>query len=174
MSQTYGETGTPLAASYLLRKLADIEEQGVLFYQGWLAGTESEWVMKLAATMIRAEQRHHERFLEYAERAERSEGASRANGPLNLPPDVVRVLSTHLFTTKEQIQKAAKYARDIEMIEMAIHAERSLALLLTQLSPYVPKEERKYVKRVIKEEWNHHAKLDRLRTKHFSKKDVPR
>ena len=174
MKQTREETETPLAASYLLRRLADIEEQGVLFYQGWLEGTKSEWVTKVASAMVRAEQRHHNRFLKYAARAEESEGAFHGEGSPNLPPDVIHVLSTTLFTAKAQIQKAAQYAGDYEMIEMAIRAEESLALLLTRLRQYVPKTERKYVNRVIKEEWAHHAKLDRLRRNHFSGKGDPR
>jgi len=158
---------TPLSAAQVLRRLAAIERDGVAFYQGLLQGTTSEPVRKLAAMMVRAETRHEKRFLEYAQRAEAA-GPEGNTLTSPLPNDVARLLSVPVFVPRDRVRKSAPFAKDIEVIRVAIRAEESLALLLTQLRAHVPRAQRAYVTRAINEEWRHKAELEELVKKHFT------
>jgi len=60
-------------------------------------------------------------------------------------------LNTQVFASKERIEKSAQYASDLDIIKLAIGAEEKIAQVITELSDYVPKAERVYIKRVIKE-----------------------
>jgi len=156
-----------LTASAVLRRLAELEERGIAFYQGVVEGTKSDWVRKLAEKLIRAEQRHKKRFLAYAERAE-AKGGKAANAlTAPLPPEVVRLLNTSIFVGKDRVKRSVPYAKDLEVLKVAIRAEEHAALLLGQLKPYIPHGERPYITRVINEEWGHKDALEQVRNKHF-------
>ncbi|MDQ1257864.1 MAG: hypothetical protein QG656_2472 [Candidatus Hydrogenedentes bacterium] len=156
-----------LTAERVLLHLAAIEETGERFYQGLYDGTQSAWVRRLAEVMVRAEQRHRTRFLEYAERAAQSSRLE-DNALSGVPPaEAVRLLRVGVFAEEDRSRKAAQYASDAEVIRVAIGAEERLALLLTQLREFVPKMQRRFIDRVIKEEWAHKDKLERAMQKHF-------
>jgi len=167
MSHHEEKARTPVSASQVLRRLADIEADGAQFYEGMLEGTESEWVRKLARTLVRAENRHRERFLAYAEKAEEAEQSPNEDSCEPLPQEVVRLLSAQVFVSRARMGKSAKYAGDREMLKLAINLEEKLALLLAQLQPYVPRSQRPYIKRVVNEEWRHKAQLAQVMREHF-------
>ena len=158
---------TPLTAGQVLRRLADLEQKGAAFYEALLNGTESEWVRKLARVMVRAEKRHRARFLDYARRAEAKNDALSNTLTQPLTPDLTRLLTVSVFASAPQAAKSVRYARDEDVLKVAIRAEESLALLLTQLRSYVPSEQRRYISRVIKEEWGHKDKLEKALRKYF-------
>ena len=161
------QTGAPLTSAQVLRRLADHEREGVAFYQGLLQATDSDDIRKLAEMMIRAERRHRERFLAYARKAEAlgSGSGNALTGPL--PAQLTRLLGTRVFVDLDRAKKTAAYANDNEILSIAIRAEESLALLLTQLRDFVPRGQRPFIGRVIKEEWNHKAKLEQIKKKCF-------
>lgn len=163
---TTRENGLVTAADVLYR-LADIEENGRRFYEGLAAGAQIKWVKKLAEMLVRAETRHHSRFLEYARRAE-VEALAGATDDALLPPDVARLLKSHVFETKEMGQRAGRFLSEVDAVKLAIRAEEQLALLLTQLRMYVRPQERRYVDRVIREEWEHKARLEEIYHKHLA------
>lgn len=154
--------GPYVSAAQVLRRLAEIEQEGVEFYEGLKEGTQSEWIRAFADKLVRAEKRHHDRFLSYAEKAEAH--ARDAGDTLRepLPAEVRRLLEKRIMAPRERIQKSAPYARDEEALRIALRAEESLALLLTELREYVPKDQRPYISRVIKEEWAHKEHIEKL------------
>jgi rubrerythrin len=145
--------------------LADIEQEGVEFYQGLSEGTKSRWVRALAEKLVEAELRHRKRFLEYARLAAKSASPddNALAGPL--PPEVIRLLMARPLAPKGRIKASAPYVSDEDALKMAIRAEEHIALLLTELRGYVPKNEWRYINRVIKEEWGHKASLEALQAK---------
>jgi rubrerythrin len=167
MSQREEKADMPVSASQVLRRLADIEADGAQFYEGMLEGTDSDWIRELARSLVRAENRHRERFLAYANKAEEAEQASGQDSGEPLPQDVVRLLSAPVFVSRARVGKSAKYAGDKDMLKVAVHMEESLALLLSQLQQYVPKSQRPYIKRVVNEEWDHKAQLERVMKEHL-------
>ncbi len=156
-------------ASEVLRRLAAIEKEGVDFYQGLYEGAESPWIRDFAKMMVRAEGRHHSRFLEYADRAERRfyEEDDVLFEPL--PEEIRRILATMVFAPKERVKRSAPYATDEQALQVALRAEASLAMLLVQLRGYVPAPQRRYIDRVIKEEEQHQDFLKELLTKRRNK-----
>ncbi|MBN2311233.1 MAG: hypothetical protein JXR94_19805 [Candidatus Hydrogenedentes bacterium] len=150
-----------VSAAAVLRRLADMEQEGVDFYEGLSSGASTAWLRAFAGKLVSAEQRHRRRFLEYARRAE--EGAPEENQlEGDLPRDAVRLLGTRLLPSKATIARSAAYATDEDALKLAIRAEENTALLLEQLRSYVPKVQRRYIDRVIKEEWGHKEKLEEL------------
>lgn len=162
------ETEPFVSASQVLYRLAEIEEAAGNFYKGLWEGTKSEWIRELAEVLIRAEQRHRKRFLEYAQQAEQSSHADANILTRPLPPQVLRLLSTPVTVSKSRMKKTAPYTRDEEALKIAIRAEESTAFLLAQLCEYVPRGQRRYINRVIKEEWHHKALLEDLYKKTFA------
>jgi rubrerythrin len=156
------KSGSYVSAGRVLRRLAEIEQDGVEFYQGLMEGTKLDFVRKLAAKMVRAEDRHRRRFLGYAEEAERSAGGDLDQLAKPLPPEVVRLLGVRIMVDKARVKQSALYATDEEALRVAIRAEEHIALLLTQLREYVAPAQRGYISRVIKEEWNHKARLEEM------------
>lgn len=150
-----------VSASQVLKRLAEIELDGVQFYEGLGEGTKSDWVRDFARSLAKAERRHRERFLQYAARAHDS-GADGDALTSALPPEVRRALSVRILAPKDQIKGSAPYASEADALKMAIRAEEHIALLLTQLREYVQPRERRYISRVVKEEWNHKASLEKL------------
>ena len=149
----------PIPPAQILRHLAELEEAGIRFYEGVRDGTQSEKVRDLAAMMVRAEVRHQKRFLEYAARA----GAeSRLPDLQQMPREIERLLAVKVFSAREQAKRAATYASDIEMLKFAIRAEEHLAVLMNQLRLFVTPSQRRYIDRVIEEEWNHKARLEQF------------
>ncbi len=151
-----------VTASQVLRRLADIEQEGVEFYKGLKEGTQSEWIRAFADKLIRAEKRHRDRFLIYAEKADAASGGDGDALTAPLPAQVRQLLEKRIVAPRERIRKSAPYASDVEALRVALRAEESLALLLTELREYVPKEQRRYISRVIKEEWAHKAHIEKL------------
>ncbi|HPO13481.1 MAG TPA: hypothetical protein PLI09_08555 [Candidatus Hydrogenedentes bacterium] len=149
-------------AAAVLRRLAELEQDGVNFYHGLSEGAESEWVRKFAGKMVLAEQRHHDRFLRYAEHVEKHTGEkeSQLSGPLS--GDIVRLLQVSVFADREHAKRSARYVSDADSLRVAIRAEEHLALLMAQLRMYIPKPQRPYIDRVIKEEWGHKANLEKI------------
>jgi rubrerythrin len=160
-----GKSSTFVSASQVLRRLAEIEQEGASFYEGLLEGTQSEWIRKLAKMLIKAERRHKKRFLEYAERAEARADANSLARPLSR--DVIRLLTTPVVVSKDEGKQSAPHMRDEEALKLAIRAEENIALLLAELREYVPKDQRRYISRVIKEEWHHKAELEKIYRKTF-------
>ena len=138
MASKNRDTREAVSAAEVLRRLAEMELEGVQFYEGMHRGTRSEWVRRLASVLIEAEKRHNRRFTEYAERAEQSVNPDDNALTEPLPPDVHRLFTACVFVSKQRIRDAAQYANDVDMIKLAIRAEENLALLLTQLHSYVP------------------------------------
>ena len=166
--QTWNTTDSALTtASEVLKRLADFEWQGEEFYRGVFEGTKSPWVRKLARVLLKAEHRHRERFLAYAKQAEAEEDKdyNALNGPL--PEKVARLLCADVFVPKARIQKSVQYAQDEEVLKLAIHMEEKLALLLTDLRPFVPRAQLSFINQVIREEWGHKAKLEKVMKEHF-------
>ena len=156
---------TYVTASQVLRRLADIEQEGVDFYKGLKEGTQSEWIRAFADKLIRAEKRHRDRFLGYAEKAEAASDGETDTLTAPLPAEARRLLEKRMMAPRERIRKSAPYASDVEALRVALRAEESLALLLTELREYVPKEQRRYISRVIKEEWSHKNHIEKLLAK---------
>ena len=156
---------TSLSASQVLYRLAELEDHGAQFYEGVRNGANSEWVRKLATVLVRAEKRHHVRFLEYARMAEM--GETGAGGIAALTPELSHLLNVQVFASRERAERSVQYASERDIVNVAIRAEESLALLMTELCDYVPRHEKTYIKRVIKEEWGHKASLEDLLRKHF-------
>ncbi len=156
-----------VSAEQVLKRLAQIEDDGVRFYEALKRGTASDKVRSLASMLIKAEMRHRDRFLEYARRAHESSDPNDATPAGPLPVEAARLLDADIFIPEKRIEESAKYARDIEIINLAIRIEESAALLLTSLQSFVPKNQRAYIVRVIKEEWQHKAKLEEVRKQFF-------
>ena len=156
------QMGPYVSAAQVLRRLADIEQEGVEFYEGLREGTQSEYIRTFADKLVRAEKRHRDRLLSYAEKAE--EHAKDEGNTLKepLPAEIRQLLEKRVMASRERIRKSAPYARDEEALRIALRAEESLALLLTELREYVPKEQRPYISRVIKEEWAHKEHIEKL------------
>lgn len=166
-SQARVGAGTPLTASDVLERLAQIELEGLEFYKGLKRGTQLEWVSKLAGMMIQAEQRHYDRFKRYA--AEAYASSNPADNALTgvLPAEVARVMSEKVFVSGELGEKAGHNVDDRRALVMAIKAEESTVFLLGELRSYVPRNQREYINQVIKEEQNHQTQLESLYRKHF-------
>jgi rubrerythrin len=149
----------PIPPAQILRHLAEIEEAGIRFYEGMRDGTPSDKVRELAIMMARAEARHKRRFLEYAARAG-------ADCPLpdleHMSPEIERLFMARVFSARESAKHAVAYASDLEVLRFAIRAEEQVAMLMTQLRLFVPPAHRRYIDRVIKEEWNHKARLEKM------------
>ena len=168
MTAITDNTGSWVSARQVLLRLAEIEDNGIHFYQGLYKGTDSKWVRALAVTLIKAEKRHRERFLKYAQMARDSKNPEddKLAGPL--PKEAVRLLTMEIFVPEDRIKQSARYVRDIEIIKLAINIEENAAILLTELRPLVPKNQQAYITRVIQEEWGHKAKLEEILHKYFS------
>jgi len=158
---------TPITAAGVLSRLAEIEEDGRRFYEGLAEGAQLKWVKKLAEMLVRAETRHHARFLGYARRAE-MKMMTRAAKEEALPPEVTRLLRAHVFESREMGQRAGRFMTELEAVKLAIQAEEKLALLLTQLRMFVQPMERRYIDRVIREEWAHKARLEEIYHQHMT------
>ena len=156
----------PLSAAQALEHCAQIEANGVEFYKGVLEGTGSKWIRKLAGMMVEAEQRHHDRFLQYAELA-RSAGASGAEALEPIPAELARLMSDGVFLSRELAEKTSHNIDERQALRMAIRFEENTVLLLGQIRSYVPREQRKFVDRVLKEEQDHQAKLESYWKKYF-------
>jgi rubrerythrin len=152
-------TTTGFSAGDALRYLAEREEEGVSFYEGLMEGTKSEFVRDLAEKLGRAEKRHKQRFLEYAARADAGE---EEGGDRPVPLELQRLLKSRLFVEKERIRQSAQYASDVEMIKVAIGAEEKAALVVAELAQYVPRNQRPYLARVLKEEKGHQERLQKV------------
>jgi len=159
--------GSPYSQAQALERLAAMELEARAFYEGLFEGAVSEPVRNLAAMMIRAETRHHKRFLAYAERARRKESDADSDSARPMPADLARTMGVKLWPAKETIRKSAKLSRDLDFIRFAIRAEAQTAVLMTQVRMYLPPERRGYVSRVIEEEWNHKRKLEEHLQQHF-------
>jgi rubrerythrin len=160
--------GTPLTVGEVLDRLAQIELEGIEFYKGLMRGTEFEWVRKLSEMMITAEQRHHDRFTQYAAAARAS--SDPADNALTdaLPAQVMSLMSEKVFVTGDLAEKAGHNVDERRALVMGIQAEKNTVLLLSQLGLYVPRNQRGYINQVIKEEQNHQARLESLYRKHFA------
>lgn len=159
--------GTPLTAAEVLDRLAQIELDGLEFYRGLLRGTRLDKVRELAEMMIEAEQRHHDRFSRYAEKARAS--ANPADNALTgaLPPEVMRLMSDRVFMSGELGEKAGQNMDERKALRMGIRAEENTVLLLSQLRSYVPRNRRGYIDQVIKEEQNHQDRLESVYRKYY-------
>ncbi len=156
-----------ISAVAVLQRCADLEADGLAFYKSMIDGAQTEWMRKLAKTMARAEKRHYARFLRYAEEAWRQNGGSDTHLPELMPPELQRLLSERVFSTRALAEHAASNMTDREALETAIRHETNLALLFSQFRQYVPRGQRKYIDRVIREEHQHEAKLVSFRQKYF-------
>ena len=56
MRQGTGNAETPVSAGQVLRRLAELEQNSIQFYEGVVEGAESEGLRKLAAALIQADQ----------------------------------------------------------------------------------------------------------------------
>lgn len=166
MTEKHVMTLNYISAGRVLRRLADIESEGAQFYEGMMHGTKSEKVRQLATMLFKAEKRHRKRFLEYAVSAEKR-AADEDAAEQKLPAEVEHLFKACIFVSKQRIEVSAEHAQDLDMIKLAIRAEESVALLLTQLSSFVPRAQRAYIVRVVDEEWGHKRKLESLLQKHF-------
>lgn len=156
-----------VSASQVLRRLAELESDGIRFYEGMAEGAESEWVRKFAAKMGQAEKRHMERFTYYAMHAEKRSAPEDDQLLGALSAEINRLLSISVFAQQERAKQSAHNLSDTDALRTAIRAEEHLAVLLTQLMDYVPKASRSYIMRVIKEEWSHKAKLEEVLLRHI-------
>ena len=154
------------SAAEVLRRVAEIEEESRLFYVGLRDNTKNEWVHRFADELMKAEIRHRDRFYKYAARAE-AKAADKGRFGGECPEKVMHLLATRILPTKEQIAHSAPYASDREAIQLAIRAEEHIALLLTEVREYMLQDEKKYIDRVIKEEWGHHARLQLILRNHI-------
>lgn len=148
-----------LSGVEVLLRLAQIELMGIEFYEAMEKGAQSEEVRKLAESLKKAEERHHDRFSQYAQRLAAQDHSAT---PKPIPPAIQEILNTPIFSEKKRIAQSAKYLDDIETLKYAIDAEDRTALILTQLQPHVPAAHRPYIARVIKEEWRHKERLESL------------
>jgi rubrerythrin len=156
-----------ISAAVVLQRCADLEADGLAFYESMLKGAQTEWMRKLAATMVRAEKRHRARFLRYAEEARRQSSGSDMHSPKSMSPELQRLLSEREFSTQTLAERAAGNMTNREALETAIRHETNLALLFSQFRQYVSHGQRKYIDRVIREEQQHEAKLVSFRQKYF-------
>lgn len=155
---------TSISAAHVLERCAELEARGIAFYQGMLRGTQSKWMQALARMLIEAEERHRDRFRQYAKIARDRVGEAAA-GPVSA--DLKRLLSETIFMTGELAERTAKHMNDRAALEAAIKHESDLALLFAQLRAYIPDDQRSFIDRVIKEEQRHEAKLISMRKKYF-------
>jgi len=156
-----------ISAAVVLDRCADLEADGLAFYESMLKGAQTEWMKRLATTMVRAEKRHRTRLLRYAEQARRQSPGSDIHSPESIPPELHRLLSERIFSTRALAERAAGNMTNREALEAAIRYEANLALLFSQFRPYVPPGHRKCIDRVIREEHQHEAKLVSFRQKYF-------
>ncbi len=157
------DTSTYVTASQVLRRLAETKNQGADFYTKLKEGTKEPWVRQFAGMMARAEARHGKRFLEYASRAERGTTLFGNSLAAPLPAGVVSMLNDNIMPPAAQVYKSAPYATEDDILKLAAQAEESLAELLSQVRSHVPADQRRYIDRVIKEEWKHKESLELLR-----------
>jgi len=166
-SQAWVGAGTPLTAAGVLDRLAQIEQDGIEFYKGLALGTQLEWVRELSEAMIKAEQRHYDRFTRYAAAARTSRDPADNALTGELPAEVMRLMSEKVFVTGNLAEKAGHNVNERQALVMGIQAEKNTVFLLNQLRLYVPRKQRGYINQVIKEEQNHQARLESLYRKHF-------
>lgn len=148
-------------ASTVLRRLVEIEEEGMIFYQGLAQASPSAWTRRLALWLTDAEKAHREyfsRLLEHAQTHEQEEDP----WAYALPDEVMALLSARILPSKDQMLREAPYTSDMEAIQLAIQVEERAALLVTRLRDFVAQDQRGYMERVIREEWDHKAKLEEL------------
>jgi len=148
-------------ASTVMRRLVEIEEEGMAFYQGLAEGTRSAWTRKFALWLRNAEKGHRDYFARLAEHAE-THAEDEDPWAYSLPDEILALLSARILPSKDQILREAPYTSDLEAIQLAIQAEERAALLVTRLRDFVAHDQRGYMERVIREEWDHKAKLDEL------------
>jgi rubrerythrin len=166
-AEDFGTFETPISAAQVLERCAELEADGLEFYQGLLNGAQSEWVRKLARMMVKAEIRHRDRFLRYAEHARASGKSEDASAGEPLPPELARLMSERVFVSEELAERTGHNVDERKALELAIRAEESLALLYGQIRSYVPRDQRKYLDQIIKEEQRHQSDLEKLWRKHF-------
>ena len=167
-TEGFGTFETPISAAQVLDRCAELEADGLEFYQGLLKGAQSEWVRKLARMMVKAEIRHRDRFLRYAEQARASDKPADASLSGPLPPELALLMSERIFISEELGERTGRNVDERKALELAIRAEEGLALLYGQIRSYVPRNQRKYIDQIIKEEQHHQSDLEKLWRKHFT------
>ena len=167
MANEEPEDLTPVSAAQILRWLAALEEEGVKFYAGLSLASESQWIRLFSKTMVEAETRHRDRFLDYANAADQVNSNTMPPKDSLLPAHLIRILSTQVFVPEADWRIGKRHVSDEEIVKKAIYLEEQVAFLLTQIRPYTPFPEHDFISRVIKEEWGHVEKLERIAVKHF-------
>ena len=167
MANEKPEDMTSVSAAQVLRWLAALEEEGVRFYAGLSLASESQWIHLFSKTMVEAEARHRDRFLDYASAADKVNSNAMPPQDSLLPPHLVRILSTRVFVPDADWRIGKRHILDEEIVRKAISLEEQVATLLTQIRPYTPYPQHDFISQVIKEEWGHVEKLEQIAVKHF-------
>lgn len=163
------ENGKLITSSAILRRCIVLEQRGLEFYRALARGAKSDWIRKLALMMTAWEKRHKRRFQYYLKKAER-EIALKGLPPTHaVPSDVKRLLEVDVFANAPSAQKMGQNIGERQALVAAIDFERSLAILYTELRPYVIQSQRKFIERLIKEEIGHQNKLESYYKKYFNK-----
>lgn len=163
-----------VSAAQVLRRLAEIEANGVAFYQGLASGTTSPRVREFALKLTKAERRHRKRFLAYAEHAEEHAREGENSLSHDLSPEIARLLRTSVVASEERVRSSAKYFTEEDALLTAIRNEETIGYLLAQMREYVPKRQQAYITRVIREEHGHQQKLEGMLRRRLARpKDLP-
>jgi rubrerythrin len=155
------EKKSVMNASRVLRRLVEIEEEGMTFYEEMSKLATSPWTRKFAKWLCDAEEAHRKYFLRMAERAEANE--TREDTPLfELADEVLALLSARVLPSVDQLRIEAPYTTDTEAVRLAIQVEDRAFRLMARLTTVVAREQRGYMERVVQEELDHKTKLEEL------------
>ena len=163
------QNGKLITSSHILRRGVELEQQGLEFYRALARGAKSDWVRKLALMMSKWETRHKRRFQYYLKKAEREIALKGLPSTNRVPGDVKRLLQIDVFSNAAMAEKMGANIDERQALVTAIDFERHLAILFTELRPYVMQSQRKFVERLIKEEVGHQNKLEGYYKKYFNK-----
>ena len=156
-----------ISAAEVLEHCAELEQDGIEFYEGIQRGARSKWLRDLAAALVKAEQVHKEHFLSHARESAYNGSEDEAETGKARPAELERLMRERVFVPGETAEKVAPTLDDLTVINMAIRNEESVALLLAELRLFVPVEDRHLLDVIIEEEWGHRDRLLKLKRKHF-------
>ena len=147
----------------LVRKLAEIEGEGVAFYESLAEHTGNDKIRKLARTLTRVEKVHQQRFEEILE------GMGESKEPTDKTTAEVReyihtLIDHRIFHTPEHAAKmAANLTDENEAIDIAMGFEKENILLLIECGTILSGEAREMVKTFIEQEKAHLRSLKKIR-----------
>ena len=165
MKDTSKQKGS-LNASEVLQILADIEIEGIEFYMYLEQACELPALREAAGFLIKAEQRHRDRFLDYARNVQQY--AEKRIGFELLHNNVRLLHNTRIFPSPTTLMLKTPPPNDADLLRLAIEAERANVVLIQDFAPHVLVEHHHVLEQLIKEELQHVERLERFMKKHFS------